>query len=185
MQELHWILDLNSPKVPNYYRVGRLEYDVWVWANDIEAAETLMAAEATDVLFDAALEGFQRGLRYALSNPRAAAEVAGGSHSSSLATFSQARRTPRIQTSARRSMVGRGYDVVDDEGPVGRIMFAAANCTGGPEWRWFWPITCKLPRTGCQELVQTGQKGASDKPPMTQPRHRKANDQSQAHLDPV
>jgi hypothetical protein len=71
MQQILWALDLKSPKVPNYYRIGRLEYDVWVWADDIEAAEALMAAGATDVLFDATLEGVQRGLRYALSNPRA------------------------------------------------------------------------------------------------------------------
>ena len=37
------------------------------------------------------------------------------------------------------------YDVVDDEGDVGRILFAAANYTGGPELPWFWSITCKFP----------------------------------------
>lgn len=73
MQQIHWILDLNSPKVPNYYRVAGLEYDVWVWADDIEAAERLIAAGAQEVVFDAALEGLQRGLRYTLSNPRAVA----------------------------------------------------------------------------------------------------------------
>ena len=37
------------------------------------------------------------------------------------------------------------YDVVDAEGIVGRILYAAANYTGGPERPWFWSITCKFP----------------------------------------
>lgn len=37
------------------------------------------------------------------------------------------------------------FDVVDEGGVVGRIMFAAANYTGGPDRPWFWSITCKLP----------------------------------------
>ena len=37
------------------------------------------------------------------------------------------------------------FDVVDNEGCIGRIVLTAANYTGGPERPWFWSITCKFP----------------------------------------
>ena len=37
------------------------------------------------------------------------------------------------------------YDVADEEGVVGRILYAAANYTGGSQLPWVWSITCKFP----------------------------------------
>lgn len=37
------------------------------------------------------------------------------------------------------------FDVVDDEGHVGQIMWTAASFTAGRERPWFWSITCKVP----------------------------------------
>lgn len=37
------------------------------------------------------------------------------------------------------------YDVVDDEGGVGRIMWTSASFTAGRDKPWFWWITCKVP----------------------------------------
>jgi hypothetical protein len=37
------------------------------------------------------------------------------------------------------------YDVVDNEGHVGRIVRTASSYTAGPDKPWFWSITCKVP----------------------------------------
>ena len=38
------------------------------------------------------------------------------------------------------------FDVVDDEGPVGRIVLTAASFTAGRDQPWFWSITCRCPQ---------------------------------------
>ena len=37
------------------------------------------------------------------------------------------------------------YDVVDDEGCVGRIVWTASSFTAGRDKPWFWSITSKFP----------------------------------------
>ena len=37
------------------------------------------------------------------------------------------------------------YDVVDDEGHIGRIVWTASSFTAGRDKPWFWSITCKVP----------------------------------------
>ena len=37
------------------------------------------------------------------------------------------------------------FDVVDDEGRLGRIVLTAASFTGGRDRPWFWSITCIFP----------------------------------------
>ena len=44
------------------------------------------------------------------------------------------------------------YDVVDDEGHIGRIVWTASSFTAGRDKPWFWSITCKVPN----ELADRG-----------------------------
>ena len=37
------------------------------------------------------------------------------------------------------------FDIVDDEGDVGRIMWTSTSFTAGRDKPWFWSITCKVP----------------------------------------
>ena len=37
------------------------------------------------------------------------------------------------------------YDVVDNEGHVGRIVWTASSYAAGRDKPWFWSITCKFP----------------------------------------
>ena len=37
------------------------------------------------------------------------------------------------------------YDVVDDAGHIGRIVWTASSFTAGRDKPWFWSITCKVP----------------------------------------
>lgn len=63
--------------------------------------------------------------------------------------MAQARTSPLTLLRASKHRPGdwfdEGYDVVDDEGSVGRIVLTAASFTGGRDRPRFWSITCKVP----------------------------------------